>query len=165
MTTYPHRIHVHRPHINWPLVAIVGLAAAFVGLGSWVLVDRYAGGGGATQDATTLIDKFNVAVSRSDEKAMADLLTSDAVLLQSDSTLTGGKAIANMIATHGSQTLDRITPVVVNGEYATTFVHFTSLGGVMDRPQLEVFQIKDGKLARIWGFAFGENAPFHNIAR
>ena len=77
MTTYPHRIHVHRPHVNWPLVAIVGLAAALIGLGSWVLVDRYAGGGGATQDATTLIDRFNAAVSANDAKAASALLTFD----------------------------------------------------------------------------------------
>jgi hypothetical protein len=168
MTSYPHphRAHLHWPRVNLWLVAVVVLAAALIGLGAWVLVDRYTGGSTATENATSLIDNFNAAISRNDGKAIAALLTSDAVFFQRGSSLSGANAIAKLIAGHaGAKSVTRIAPVSVNGEYATTFIHFRGLGGVEDWPQLEVFQIKDGKIARIWGFLLGETPPFENIAR
>lgn len=167
MTAYPHprRLHLHRPHVNPWLVAVVGLAAALIGLGTWVIIDRTTGGGGAASDAAALIDKFMAASSRHDAKSVAALLTGDAVFYQRGDSLTGANAIAKKIPSQAGLNVKRIAPVVVNGDYATTFIHFSALGGIEDWPQLEVFQIKDGKIARIWGFLLGETPPFDNIAR
>jgi hypothetical protein len=169
MTTYPHphtnRLHLHRPRVNPWLVSAV-LAAALIGLSTWVIVDRTSGGGGTASDAAGLIDNFNAAVNRNDAKAIAALLTSRAVLYQRGDSVAGANTIGKVIAGQaGTKNLKRIAPVAINGEYATTFIHFSALGGVEDWPQLEVFQIKDGKLARIWGFLLGETPPFENIAR
>lgn len=162
MTTYPHRIHVHRPHINGWLVTVVGLAAALIALGSWVLVDRYTGGGGATQDATTLIDNFNAAGSANDRKAAAALLTSNAVMWTNGTTITGAKAIANEIATTPGLHVERTAPVTVNGDFASTLVNFSALGGAIKGPMVNVFQLKDGKIFRMWLFALGVTPPFTN---
>lgn len=63
----------HRPHSNGWLVAVIVLAAALVALGTRVLIDRYARGGGATQDATTLIDDLDTAFSTGDASAIPSL--------------------------------------------------------------------------------------------
>jgi hypothetical protein len=163
---HPHRAHLHRPHVNLWLGAVVVLAAALIGLAAWVLVDRYTGGSTATENAASLIDNFNAAVNRNDGKAVAALLTSHAVLYQRGNSVAGANTIGKVITTQaGTKNLERIAPVAVNGEYATTFIHFWALGGIEDWPQLQVFQIKDGKIARIWGFLLGETPPFENIAR
>lgn len=161
MTTYPHphRVHVRRPHVDLWLVAVVGLAAALVGLASWVLVDRYAGGSSAAENATTLLDNFNAATTRGDAKAATALVTSDFVLSSAGTTIAGPKAFANEIGPHDGMTVDRIAPVSVNGDYATTFIHFR-VAGIVDSPMLAVFQIRDGKVARLWTFVPGQTAPF-----
>ena len=164
MTTYPHRIHVHRPHVNWPLVAIVGLAAALIGLGSWVLVDRYAGGGGATQDATTLIDRFNAAVSANDAKAASALLTFDVeVWMPSGSKIVGPKGFATYALGPGLH-VQRTAPVTVEGDFATTFVSFTlpSTQAGQQGHAVMVFQLAGGKISRAWIFQLGVTKPFDN---
>ena len=168
MTTYPHphRAHLPRPHLNLWLAAVVVFAAALTGVAAWVLVDRYTGGDTATENAATLIDNFNAAVNRNDAKAITALLTSNAVFYQRGDSVAGANTIGKVITTQaGTKNLKRIAPVAVNGEYATTFIHFSAMGGVEDWPQLQVFQIKHGKLARIWGFLLGGTPPFENIAR
>jgi hypothetical protein len=164
VTTQPHRVQLHRPHVNPWIVAAVIFAAASFGLGAWMLVDRYTGDVSATEDATSLIDKFNAATTANDGKAAATLLTSNATLSQKGDTLTGANAIAKLIVTHGSQSIERIAPVSVHGEYATTFINFSSLG-LPPNPMLSVWQIKHGKIARIWTFYFGLTEPFINIDR
>ena len=159
MTTYPHRIHAHRPHVNWPLVAIVGLAAALIGLGSWVLVDRYAGGGGATQDATTLIDDINTAYATGDANAMPSLYTSNAVLRSLGQTYSGMSAIRTLA--NGNFKPERVAPVTLHGEFATTYVKL-SVGGVEATTTLSVFEMKNGKVMRQWNFAAGSTPPFDN---
>ena len=52
--------------------AIIGLVAALLALGSWVLVDRYWGGG-ATQNARTLVDKWHTASTAHDGQAITAL--------------------------------------------------------------------------------------------
>lgn len=165
MTTYPHRLHWHRPHINPWLVAVIGLAAALIGLGAWVIVDRTSGGGGtATSDATALIDKWLVTANGNDAKAISALLTSDAGFFQRGDSVTGANAIAKAIATQGGgKAITRIAPVTVNGDYATTFIHFYIPGVMEDWPQLEVFKFRDGKIAGIWGFLLGETDPFNQF--
>jgi len=164
VTTYPHRIHVHRPHVKWPFVAIVGLAAALVGLGSWVLADRHAGGGGATQDATTLIDKFNAAASANDAKAAGAVLTFDVeVWMPSGAKIVGPKGFATYALGPGLH-VQRTAPVTVEGDFATTFVSFTLPGMQAGRQghAVMVFQLAGGKISRAWIFQLGVTKPFDN---
>lgn len=165
MTTYPHQheLHLHRPHVNPRLVAAVGLAAALIGLSAWALVDRYAGSSSATENATALIDEFNAASSHGDSKAIAALFTGNAVLYQNGDSLAGAKAIGKMIASQPGLDVKRIAPVSVSGKYATTFIHFSSLGGLVRSLQLSAFMLEDGKIARAWGFRIGLTPPFNDL--
>jgi hypothetical protein len=105
-------------------------------------------------------------VNRNDAKAIAARLTTHAVLYQRGDSVAGANTIGKVIAGQaGTKNLERIAPVAVNGEYATTLIHFSAIGGAEDWPQLQVFQIKEGKIARILGFLLGETPPFENIAR
>ena len=163
MTTYTPHAHVRLPHVSLWLVAVVGLAAALIGLGAWVLVDRYTGGGGATHDATTLINKVNAAWNTGDGKAAATLFTNNAVIESMGDTMVGPKAIGQaMVGAHAMQFhVERVAPVTVNGDFATSWFKITGVG--IDRyPVLTVFQLKDGKILRQWGFGVGLTLPFTN---
>ena len=162
MTTHPHHIDVRRPHVNYWLVAVIGLAAALVALGAWVIVDRYTGGSGATQDATALIDDLNTAYSTGDPSAIGSLYASNAVIrsIGVGETYTGVRAIRPLA--DGSFTVERIAPVTVNGEYAMTFAKLTDLVGQRSTRSFSVFQIKDGKVVRQWNFVPGQTPPFDN---
>lgn len=156
MTTYPHHgLHVHRPHVNAWLVAVVGLAAALIGLGAWVLVDRYAGGSSATENAATLIGKAEAAFSTGDANAIATLYTSDAVIRTSDGGLYSAQEFAQLAtSTRGVLRVERIAPVTLNGDFATTWEQVTSSAGTeaSQQPLLSVFQLKDGQILRQWNF-------------
>lgn len=163
MTTYTPRAHVRWPHVNLWLVAVVGLAAALIGLGAWVLVDRYTGGGGATHDATTLIDNGSAAWNTGDGNAAATFYTNNAVIDSLGDTAVGPKAIGQaMVTAHAMQFhVERVAPVTVNGDFATSWFKITGVG--IDRyPVLTVFQVKDGKILRQWGFGVGLTEPFIN---
>lgn len=163
MTTYPHPhgLHLRRPHINLWLVAVVGLAAALIGLGAWVLVDRYAGGSSATEKAATLIDKSNLAISTGDKAAISTFFAKDAVIrsIGAGETYTGVNAIRNLA--DGSFTPERVAPVTMHGDFATTYVHLTAVTGE-EGTTLSVFEIKDGKILRQWNFRAGVTPPFDN---
>jgi SnoaL-like protein len=156
--------HPHRPHVNRRLVGFVALAAALVGLGGWLLANRYTGGGGATQDATTLIDKFNAAASANDAKAASALLTFDVeVWMPSGSKIVGPKGFATYALGPGLR-VQRTAPVTVEGDFATTFVSFT-LPGMQAGQQghaAMVFQLASGKILRAWSFQLGVTKPFDN---
>jgi SnoaL-like protein len=163
VTTYPHQIDVRRPHMNYWLAAVAGLAAALVALGAWVIVDRHTGGG-ATEGATTLIDELNTAYSTGDPSAIPSLYASNAVIrsIGVGETYAGVSAIRPLA--DGSFTVERIAPVTVNGEYATTFVKLTDRVGQRAATSFSVFQIKDGKVVRQWNFVPGKTPPFDNAA-
>lgn len=160
MTTYPH-LHMRRPHVNlWP-VAVVVFAAAFVGLGSWVLVDRYAGGGGATQDATALIDNFNAALGAGDANALAALMATNVEGRSLGDIATGSKTIGNAQASVASGVrVERVAPVTVEGQFAMTIQRYTAPGetGTM----LSVYQLRDGKILRFWNYRPSVDPPFEN---
>lgn len=160
MTTYPHHVDVRRPHVNYWLVAVVGLAAALIALGTWVIVDRYTGGG-VTQDATTLIDDVSTAFTTGDANAIPSLYAKGAVIrsIGAGETYTGVNAIRALA--DGSFTVERVAPVTVNGEYATTFARL-SAPGYGSALSISVFQMKDGKIVRQWNFVPGQTAPFDN---
>ncbi len=155
MTTYVPEAHVRRRHVNVWLVAVVGLAAALVALGTWVLVDRYAGGDSATQDATTLIDDFNAALSAGDVDAVAALITNDFVMRSLGETLTADQFLA---AGGPVPSAERIAPVTVEGDFATTYVKVSAVAN----PLIAVYQLEDGKIFRLWGFELGSTPPFDN---
>jgi hypothetical protein len=152
---------VRWPHFNLWLIAVIGLAAALVGLGSWVLVDRYAGGGGATEDATTLIDDFWAAVNTHDMEAAAAMLAPDAVYWDGDAIVGRNNIRLAMEGTPADYRVERIAPVIVaddevGGVFATTYVKESYILG----PAPNVFQLKDGKILRIWEFEVGATPPF-----
>jgi ketosteroid isomerase-like protein len=155
--------HLHRPHVNLWLVAVVVLAAVLVGLGTWVLVDRYAGGSGATQDAATLIDGSNAAISNADAAALASFYAPNAVITRDDGGVTAGaEAIRGLVPM--TQSLDykvwRVAPVSVEGDFATTFLQYTSTMGEGTEPA--VYQLREGKILRMWFFKLGDTPPFDN---
>ena len=164
MTTYPraHPSRLPRPHVSLSLVAIVGLAAALVGLGTWVLVDRYTGGSTSTENAATLIDKVNRAYDNVDTNAIGALYAPNAVLVSLGTTYTGIDAIKAVAREDFTPT--RVAPVTTDGEFATTFVRL-SKGTTVGPTTLSVFQIRNGKIVRQWNFEPGATAPFDNAAR
>lgn len=163
MSTYAPRFRAHRPHIDLRLGAIIALVAALAGSGAWVLVDRYTGGGGAAQDTTVLIDKLNTAWSAGEAASVAPLYTSGAVLVRDDGHVTvGAKAIAGLVAATAANRfhVERVAPVSVNRDFATTLMRYTS---ATDRGTLlAVFQVKKDRILRQWLFTFGRTAPFAN---
>lgn len=163
MTTYPHphghRIHLVRSHINPWLVALIA-AAGLLALGSWVLVDRYAGGSTPEQSATALIDKYNAAISAHDWNAAAAFFTRDAVYYDGSNQLVGRNNIRlemQGIPASLDYQVKRIAPVIVahdkaGHEFVTTFANEEP---AIPGPVPQVYQLKDGKILREWEFAFG----------
>jgi hypothetical protein len=141
-------------------VAVIALAAALVALGSWVLVDRYTGGDSTTRDATTLIDKFDAAFNARDADALAALMAEDVELRSLGDTAVGRDRIANGIATYAAATMERVSPVTVEGDFASFFTRYTEPGST--GTIVSVFQLEDGKIVRIWGFEPGVTPPFDN---
>ena len=158
-TIYAPEVHVRRPHINLWLVAVVGLAAALVALGTWVLVDRYTG---PEHDATTLIDDVAAAWSAGDSLAVTPLYTADAVLVSArGDSYAGPRSITFAVedAAAAGMQLERIAPVTTEGDFATTFVSYTDEAGGYGT-LLTVFQLDEGKVARQWDFELGATPPF-----
>jgi hypothetical protein len=159
MTTYAPEAHRHRRlHVNPWLVAVVVLAAALVGVGAWLLVDRYTGSDSATKEATTLIDNVNTAFTTNDASALPTYFASNAVIRSLGQEYVGLNAIQSLAS--GTWQVERIAPVTVNGEYATTYLRLTA--GDQAGTSVTTFQIKDGKIVRQWGFALGTTSPFDN---
>jgi hypothetical protein len=166
MTTYVPEVRGHRrPHVSPWLVAVIVLAVALVGLGTWVLVDRYTGGDTATEDATALLDDFYGAASAQDGKALAARLASGAVFWTDGTTISGPKKIVNEILTTPGLKVERLAPVTVEGDFASTFIAFTVPAAGLDKaPAAEVIQLKDGKIYRVWDFGLGVTPPLDNTA-
>lgn len=157
MTTHVPEIHVRRLHVNAWLVAVVALAAAVVALGAWVVVDRYAGGDGATQDATALVDDWNAAVNAdSPADAIAPLITSDFEARTSGYFFTRDEFLAQATYPVGAE---RIAPVTVAGDFATAYSTLSVRPGTT---HLALFQFAEGKISRFWSFQLGSTPPFDN---
>jgi SnoaL-like protein len=161
-TMHAPRVHVHRPHVNLWFVAVLGLAAGLIALGSWVLVDRYTGSN-ATKDATTLIDRFDAAFNARDANALAALMAPNVQMRSLGDVASGRDTIANGIASQAIAKMERVSPVTVNGEFATHFERYTEPGAT--GTFVSVFQIRNGKILRIWGYQPGLTAPFDNAVR
>lgn len=74
-------------------------------------------------------------------------------------TYAGVNAIRALV--DGSFSAERVAPVTVDGDVATTFVKLTS--GAETGTTLSVFQINDGKIVRQWNFVPGQTPPFDNV--
>jgi uncharacterized protein (TIGR02246 family) len=158
VTTYGSTVPEHQSHVNLWLVAVIGLVAALVALGSWVLIDRYTG---PEHDATTLIDDLNAAWSAGDAEAVATFFAPDAVMTRDDGQQTVGvDAISGLVPLTDASDfqVERVAPVTVEGDFATTFMKYTSVsaGGT----EVGVFQLEEGKILRYWFFQLGATPPF-----
>ena len=156
MTTYVPEVHARRPHIDYWLVAVIALAAALIGLAAWVLVDRYAGTDPAAE-ATALVDDWIAAVNADyPADALAPLITSDFEVRTSGDVYTADEFLARATSPVGAE---RIAPVTVEGDFATTY---STLSGLPGTTHLTVFQFEEGKISRLWSFQLGSTPPFDN---
>jgi hypothetical protein len=165
-TTHAPPVHAHRLHFDPWHVAVVVLAAALVALAAWVVIDNVTGGDSATEDATALIDDFNAAAMANDGAKAMTMMTSDAVLWSNGDVISGAQAWADAIDTTPTLTLDRLAPVTVEGDYATTFVNYGVPGvGLGPTPSVFVYQLRDGKIAKAWTFVIGVTPPLDTVAQ
>lgn len=152
---------VHR-HLTTALWVVVGvLAAALVALGAWMVVDRYTG---PEYDATTLIDDAATAWSSYDVDGVRAAYTNDAVLDTGWGTsFTGMNELIGNVETVESIgfKIERVAPVTVEGDYATTFLRYSTAAGE-EGTLVNVFQLQDGKILRHWNLEPGETAPLTN---
>ena len=164
-TTHAPPVHAHRLHFDAWHVAVVVLAAALVALAAWVVIDNVTGGDSATSDATALIDDFSAAASANDGATAMTMMTDDAVLWSNGDVISGAAAWADAIDTTPTLTIERTAPVSVEGEYATTFALYGVPGvGLEPTTFVMVYQLRDGKVARLWAFLPGTSEPMDNIA-
>ena len=160
--THAPPVHARRPHVNPWLVVVIALSAALVALAAWVVIDNYTGGDSATEDATALIDDFAAASSANDGTAARTMMTDDVVLWSNGDMISGAEAWAQEIETTAGLTVERLAPVSVEGEYATTFMRFAVSSVGVDSTVVQVVQLRDGKIARLWMFLPGVTPPFDN---
>ena len=125
MTTYVPEVHTRRPHVNVWLVAVIALAAALVGLGIWVLVDRTTSSatpGLASPEVASMLEDRLAALNSGDAEAISTFYTANAVLEEHDVTPTRvtrgseaiGSAIAFYVNSYGMQ-LERVSPIIQTG--------------------------------------------------
>ena len=164
MSTHAAPVHAHRVSFNPWLVAVVLLGAAVIALGAWVVIDQIRGGDSAAKDATALIDNFNSAAVANDGAKARSMMTPNVVLTSNSDVITGAKAWADAIDTTPTLVLDRVAPVSVEGDYATTLIRYGVPGvGYEPRTSVWLYQLKDGKIARAWGFVTGvAGSPLEN---
>jgi len=165
-TTHAPPVHAHRWHFDPWHVAVVALTAALVALAAWVVIDATTGGDTATADATALIDDFNAAAMANDGAKAMTMMTPDVVFWSNGDVITGAKAWGDETDTTPTLVLDRLAPVTVEGDYATTFIDYGVPGaGLEPRRSVFVYQLRDGKIARAWAFVIGISEPLDNIVR
>jgi ketosteroid isomerase-like protein len=152
---------VHR-HLTTALWIVVGvLAAALVALGAWMVVDRYTG---AEADATALVDDVAAAWSSYDADGIRAGYTTDAALVTAwGSSFTGMDELIGNVETSMSMGFDveRIAPVTVEGDYAMTFMRYSTSAGE-EGTLATIFQLRDGMVARQWDFEPGVTVPLNN---
>jgi len=156
-TTYAPHAHVRRPHgVLWLGVGI-GLLAILIGLASWAVYEQVTG---PEQTATQLMDDATVAWTAPTMGAFADVYTDDAVVVLADGTeLFGVEAIHGAAARLApvSFAAERVAPVTVEGDYATTFVHWTSR--VEEGTQAQIARLEDGRIAELAVIELGPGFP------
>lgn len=159
MTTYPHP-HARRPHVNPWLVAGV-LAAALVGLGAWVLIDRNTSAtvssagqphGLASASVAAMLGERIAAANRGDGKAVAAFYSRAGVLEERDVTpavVTRGNEqigarLQELFRTYGIP-LKPESSVIQFGRYVAEALSWEVGGGIV------VYQLDaNGKIAHQW---------------
>lgn len=142
---------------RWLVAAVLVLAAALVGFGAWVIVDRVAA---EQSDFSALLDENMAAINEGDAAAAAANYTEDATLDMFGDVHTGRRAIEGRlqdaigVGTH----VERVGDVTVNGEYAVAFAEWTNDLG-MSGSDLGVFQLEDGLIKGHWEFLLDEWPP------
>jgi hypothetical protein len=165
-TTHAPPVHAHRLHVDPWKVAVAVLAAVLVALAAWVVIDNVTAGDSATEDATALIDDFNAAAMANDGAKAMTMLTPDAVVWSNGDVMSGAKAVGDAITSTPTLTMERLAPVTVDGDYATTFVRYGVPGlGFEPKTSVFVYQLRDGKIARGWSFVMGVTEPLDTIAK
>jgi hypothetical protein len=84
------------------------------------------------------------------------------VIWSNGSTFVGSKNMVKEIMSTPGLSVKRLAPVSVEGEFATTFVQFAVPAAGINGPMVDVFQLKDGKIFRMWAFALGVTPPLDN---
>ena len=128
-----------------------------------MIVDRTTGNGGATHDATTLIDQEYANISAGNVDAATALFAPNAIVWQGgDTTAVGTAQIHKLIAgaTAMGFTATRVSSVTVRGYSATAYLSTP----VSSHPILLVYQLREGKIFREWDFEICQTTPF-NTAR
>jgi hypothetical protein len=175
VTTYPHRLHVHRRHVNPWLVAVLVLGAAVIGLGAWVVVDQTTSSSRqdlASSEVTAMLDARVAAMNRalstsrspssslSDAKAIAAFYSNDAVMEEIEAGVPrimskGHGQIVDRFklmidAAQGSGIQLRTGTTTQIGPYVAQTNNFGSRG-VIDGEGILVFRLdKSGKIAHEW---------------
>ena len=149
--------HIHRPHVNPWLVAVIALAAAVVALGAWVIVDQTRSStteGVASSEVATMFDDLTVAFNSGDPVALSSFYAPNAVLEEHtiDPTIVtrGGEQIGERIAffvNTGGMRIESAGPVIVLGDMAARAERYVGeTGGVMTVFKLDA----NGRIKHQW---------------
>jgi hypothetical protein len=160
--------HARRPHVNPWLVAVVALAAALVGLSTWVIVDRTTNAstapvtsptlGLASPEVTTMLENRIAAWDSGDGKAVAAFYSKNAVMEERDVTPAVVTTGRTQIGTRLQWIIDlglRMKPVgtpVQVGRFVGEPVRFYAVGGGAVGEGVLVFELDKytGKIAHQW---------------
>jgi hypothetical protein len=94
------------------------------------------------------------------------MMTPDVIAWVDGSVVGGANMFASEISSTPTLTSERIAPVSVEGDYATTFARFgVPAQGQEPTTFLMVYQLRDGKIARLWQLLPGQSVPLDNALR
>jgi hypothetical protein len=159
---------VRRPHADVWHVAVIALAAALVGLGIWVLLDRTTSSatpGLASPEVASMLEDRLAALNSGDAEAISTFYTANAVLEERDVTparvTRGSVAIGNAIATYvnsyGLQ-VERVSPIIQTGRgvaEATIYPSDPTLGWTL----VYLLDRESGKITHQWVLPAQDIAP------
>jgi len=114
--------------------------------------------------ATAVLDDFYAAANTQDEEALRALFADDIVVWSNGTVMTGEDEVVGAIMTTAGLTMNRLAPVTVYGDFATTYVRFTVTSAGLDGPVVETFRLENGQIVRAWDLVLGVTPPFDNTA-
>ena len=165
-TAYPPHTHLHRPHLSIWLIAVVALAAALIGLASWVIVDQTSSPttpavrplhGLAPAKVVAMLDARFAALNSNGKRPFAKYYSPDTTFhdfMVTPPTEARGRAnvvslmggYSRMWALAGARVV-RTSDVIRSGRFVA---HSLRLG---DSRGIAVYQLDEqGKIANQWVF-------------
>jgi hypothetical protein len=157
--THAGQAHVHRPRFNPWLAAVIGLAAALVALGAWVIFDQTRSSsseGLASPEVATMLENRIAAFYRADGRAAAAFYTKDAVMQEEDIGLTtrGREQIAarlQYLMDAGLRMKTVGAPIQI-GRFVGEAVRFYDPGGTARGEGVLAFELDQtsGKIVHQW---------------